>query len=83
MWKAELTCDEQVEASAEAITPEDAVRQLVVQLTNEVSPDAELYSTISDLMTDIETATVDNHDAFEIQGGDFSDGFYKIRVYEA
>ena len=81
MWKAVLTCEDEIEAEVEARSPEDAVRQLVVSLTNDVSPDAELYETVSTLMNNIECATEDN-DYYEVQGGDFSGGFYTIKVYE-
>lgn len=79
-WLAELIYEDVVNADGTHETAEGAVRNMVKQLIETGEPDGDFFCECGRLMKDIEHQLEDPEDGYTKQGGDFSGGFWHIRV---
>lgn len=79
-WLAEIIYEDEVTASGTHETAEGAMRNLVKCVIETAEPDGDFFSECGSLMTDIENQLEDPEDGYTKQCGDFSGGFWHIRV---
>jgi hypothetical protein len=82
MWKASLTSEGDPVTEATADSPERAVLELVKQLIETGSPDSEFLTVAGTLLQSVEESEWprDQSLVLEETGGDFSGGFFRLKV---